>query len=101
MAEYKEIFKAFFEKTPKISKKSLNPNDYEYMNSLSAAIIHTRPKTLHWVLMAFLVTITFFLIWASIAKIDEIARGSGKVVPNGQNQVVQNLEGGIVSEILI
>ena len=52
MAEYKEIFKAFFEKTPKISKKSLNPNDYEYMNSLSAAIIHTRPKTLHWVLMA-------------------------------------------------
>ena len=101
MAEYKEIFKAFFEKTPKISKKSLNPNDYEYMNSLSAAIIHTRPKTLHWVLMAFLVTITFFLIWASVAKIDEIARGSGKVVPNGQNQVVQNLEGGIVSEILI
>lgn len=101
MAEYKEIFKAFFEKTPKISKKSLNPNDYEYMNSLSAAIIHTRPKTLHWVLMAFLVTITLFLIWASIAKIDEIARGSGKVVPNGQNQVVQNLEGGIVSEILI
>ena len=101
MAEYKEIYKAFFEKTPKISKKSLNPNDYEYMNSLSAAIIHTRPKTLHWVLMAFLVTITLFLIWASVAKIDEIARGSGKVVPNGQNQVVQNLEGGIVSEILI
>ena len=101
MAEYKEIFKAFFEKTPKISKKSLNPNDYEYMNSLSAAIIHTRPKTLHWVLMAFLVTITLFLIWAPVAKIDEIARGSGKVVPNGQNQVVQNLEGGIVSEILI
>ena len=101
MAEYKEIFKAFFEKTPKISKKSLNPNDYEYMNSLSAAIIHTRPKTLHWVLMAFLVTITLFLIWASVARIDEIARGSGKVVPNGQNQVVQNLEGGIVSEILI
>ena len=101
MAEYKEIFKAFFEKTPKISKKSLNPNDYEYMNSLSAAIIHTRPKTLHWVLMAFLVTITLFLIWASVARIDEIARGSGKGVPNGQNQVVQNLEGGIVSEILI
>ena len=101
MAKLKEISTAFFGKTPTLSKKDLNENDYEYMNSLSAAIIHTRPKTLHWVLMAFLVTITFFLIWASIAKIDEIARGSGKVVPNGQNQVVQNLEGGIVSEILI
>ena len=101
MAEYKEISKAFFQKTPKISKKSLSASDYEYMNSLSAAIIHTRPKKLHWVLMAFLITITLFLIWASIAKIDEIARGSGKVVPNGQNQIVQNLEGGIVSEILV
>lgn len=27
--------------------------------------------------------------------------GSGKVVPNGQNQIVQNLEGGIVQEILV
>lgn len=71
------------------------------MNSLSAAVIHTRPKKLHWILISFLITITIFLIWASVAKIDEIARGTGKVVPNGQNQIVQNLEGGIVSEILV
>ena len=101
MANYKEIFSAFFQKTPKLPKKALNLNDYEYMNSLSAAVIHTRPKKLHWILISFLITITIFLIWASVAKIDEIARGTGKVVPNGQNQIVQNLEGGIVSEILV
>jgi adhesin transport system membrane fusion protein len=101
MANLKEIYTAFFEKTPKLSKKILNKNDYEYMNSLSAAVIHTRSKKLHWVLISFLITITIFIIWASIAKIDEIARGTGKVVPNGQNQIVQNLEGGIVSEILV
>ena len=101
MTKYKEIYNAFFEKTPKLPKKPLNVNDYEYMNSLSAAVIHRRSKKLHWVLICFLLTITIFLVWASIAKIDEIARGSGKVVPNGQNQIVQNLEGGIVSEILI
>jgi membrane fusion protein, adhesin transport system len=101
MAKYKEIYNAFFEKTPKLPKKPLNVNDYEYMNSLSAAVIHRRSKKLHWVLISFLLTITIFLVWASVAKIDEIARGSGKVVPNGQNQIVQNLEGGIVSEILI
>lgn len=71
------------------------------MNSLSAAVLHSRSTTLHWVLIAFLITITFFIIWASLASIDEIARGNGKVVPNGQNQVIQNLEGGIVSEILV
>ena len=42
------------------------------------------------------------MIWASVAKkIDEIAKEMLKVVPNGQNQIVQNLEGGIVSEILV
>ena len=101
MANYKEIFSAFFQKTPKLPKKAINLSDYEYMISLSAAVIHTRPKKLHWILISFLITITIFLIWASVAKIDEIARGTGKVVPNGQNQIVQNLEGGIVSEILV
>ncbi|MFB1032074.1 MAG: HlyD family type I secretion periplasmic adaptor subunit [Aliarcobacter cryaerophilus] len=42
-----------------------------------------------------------FITWAAFDEIDEIARGSGKVVPNGQNQIVQNLEGGIVQEILV
>ena len=101
MAKFKEIYNAFFQKTPRLPKKPLNTNDLEYMNSLSAAVIYNRPKKLHWVLIAFLITITLFIIWASIAKIDEIARGSGKVVPNGQNQIIQNLEGGIVSEILV
>ena len=101
MAKLKKISTAFFEKTPKLSKKDLNENDYEYMNSLSAAVLHTGSRKLHWVLISFLLTITIFIIWASIAQIDEIARGTGKVVPNGQNQIVQNLEGGIVSEILV
>ena len=101
MAKFKEIYNAFFQKTPRLPKKPLNTNDLEYMKSLSAAVIYNRPKKLHWVLIAFLITITLFIIWASIAKIDEIARGSGKVVPNGQNQIIQNLEGGIVSEILV
>ena len=101
MAKLKEISTAFFGKTPTLSKKDLNENDYEYMNSLSAAVLHTGSRKLHWVLISFLLTITIFIIWASIAQIDEIARGTGKVVPNGQNQIVQNLEGGIVSEILV
>lgn len=101
MAKIKDNSKAFFEKTPKLSKKRLSANDFEYMNSLSAAVIHSTPRKLHWVLISFLITITLFLLWASFAEIDEIARGNGKVVPNGQNQIVQNLEGGIVSEILV
>ncbi|MEJ0040527.1 MAG: HlyD family type I secretion periplasmic adaptor subunit [Gammaproteobacteria bacterium] len=39
--------------------------------------------------------------WASIAQLDEVTRGEGKVIPSQQLQVVQSLEGGIVRNILV
>ena len=41
------------------------------------------------------------IVWASRATIDEVTTGQGRVIPSGQVQVVQNLEGGLVSEILV
>lgn len=38
--------------------------------------------------------------WASTTEIDKVTRGSGRVVPQQQNQIVQHFEGGIVAEIL-
>ena len=98
----KEIFKLFNNNDNlKLPKTPLNKNDYEYMKSLSSAVVFSSSKKLHWVLISFCITIFLFITWAAFAEIDEIARGSGKVVPNGQNQIVQNLEGGIVQEILV
>jgi membrane fusion protein, adhesin transport system len=91
----------YFDKHPVLPKETLNETDYEFMNSLSAAVLQMRPNKLHWVLISFLVTISIFLIWANFAEVDEISRGNGVVVPSGQNQILQNLEGGIISEILI
>ena len=44
---------------------------------------------------------TIFLTWAAFSEIDEAVKGTGKVVPSGQTKVIQNLEGGIVSGILV
>mgnify|MGYP000208601924 CR=1 FL=1 len=41
-----------------------------------------------------------FLVWAMFAEVDEITKGDGKVIPSRQLQVVQSLDGGIVSEIM-
>ena len=41
------------------------------------------------------------LAWAGFAEIDEVTRGQGRVVPASEVQVVQNLEGGIVAEVLV
>lgn len=42
-----------------------------------------------------------FIAWATFSEIDEVTRGNGKVIPSQQIQVVQNLEGGILSKLLV
>lgn len=41
------------------------------------------------------------LVWASLAQVDEVTRGEGRVIPSRQVQVVQSLDGGIVVDILV
>ena len=42
-----------------------------------------------------------FIIWASISEVEEVVRGSGKVVPSGKTKILQNFEGGIIAEIKV
>ncbi|EIB6569740.1 HlyD family type I secretion periplasmic adaptor subunit, partial [Vibrio parahaemolyticus] len=51
-----------------------------------------------WVMVLFFVAA---IGWASWAQIDQVTVGQGKVIPSSQIQVVQNLEGGLVKEILV
>jgi adhesin transport system membrane fusion protein len=41
------------------------------------------------------------LLWASVAKVDQVTRGEARVVPSQQVQIVQSVDGGVVSEILV
>jgi adhesin transport system membrane fusion protein len=59
--------------------------------------VHPIANRLFWAITLFFV---FFIVWAMLAKLDEVTRGQGKVIPSGDTQTVQNLEGGIVKEIL-
>lgn len=42
-----------------------------------------------------------FLVWASSARIEEVARAEGRVVPSGYARTVETLEGGIIRDILV
>jgi adhesin transport system membrane fusion protein len=48
-----------------------------------------------------LLVVVILLVWAAFAEIDEVTRGEGRVIPSRQLQVVQSLDGGVVSEILV
>ncbi|MCF4164691.1 HlyD family type I secretion periplasmic adaptor subunit [Zavarzinia compransoris] len=45
--------------------------------------------------------LVFFVFWAATAELDKVTRSDGRVIPSRQIQVVQNLEGGIVKDILV
>jgi membrane fusion protein, adhesin transport system len=45
--------------------------------------------------------VAIFVLWASFATLDEVTRGDGQVIPSSRIQVVQNLEGGILSDIAV
>ncbi len=82
-------------------KKSLSKRDYEFMHSLSSAVLEVAPTRLRFVLYFWVVTVFVFILWANFALVDEIARGDGEIIPSGENQIIQNLEGGIVEQILV
>lgn len=42
-----------------------------------------------------------FLWWAASTSIEEVTKANGRVIPTEQNQNVQHMEGGIISEILV
>lgn len=84
-----------------LKNKNYDAYDIRFMSSLSEAVLAKAPSNSRKILYAIVVTVTWLLIWASFAQIDEITRGSGKIIPSGKNQAVQNLEGGIVEQILV
>ena len=54
-------------------------------------------------LMIYLVgaTVLLFLVWAKFAPLDEIVRAEGEVVSASRPQIIQNLEWGILSELMV
>lgn len=42
-----------------------------------------------------------FVAWMALAKVDRVVHTAGRVVPSGKQQLVQHLEGGIVSQVFV
>jgi len=54
-----------------------------------------------WALYLMLAVVVAALTWASIAQVDMVARADARVVPDGREQVIASLEGGILRELMV
>ena len=73
--------------------------DVDLASDIRASILAQSPGGGRSIIYFTLLLVGLFFYWASVSEIEEVTRGAGKVIPSGQIQVVQNLEGGILSEI--
>ncbi|EGQ9235584.1 HlyD family type I secretion periplasmic adaptor subunit [Vibrio alginolyticus] len=79
----------------------LNDEELEFVNDKVAALLLTSPRSARFLLWI-MVSISIVMVgWASFSEIDKVIVGLGKVIPSSQVQVIQNLEGGLIKEILV
>lgn len=79
----------------------MRSSDFAYANDVRSAIEMRVPRTYRLLVRTILALLVVAGIWAHFAIVDEVTRGTGRVIPTRQTQVVQTLEGGIVQDILI
>ncbi len=59
------------------------------------------PLSQHAVLFIVVGILTFFIVWANIATLDEVTRGEGKIIPSSRVKKIQGVDKGQVEEILV
>jgi len=87
-----------------IEKKALEktPNkDLHLLNDLNAALQQEDHKVIFYSIISLFAFLVIFVIWAYNSPIDEVTRGQGSIIPNSREQVIQSLDPGILSEILV
>ncbi len=73
--------------------------DIRFMPTRLGAFFLNPPKASFLIIRYTLILFVIAIIWACLSPIDEITRAEGKIIPSSNVQVIQNLEGGIVSDI--
>ena len=79
----------------------MQAEDIDLTTDIRAAIMAQSPRGGRAIIWVVLFLFALFIVWAYYSEIEQVTRGEGKVIPSTQVQVVQNLEGGILSEILV
>jgi membrane fusion protein, adhesin transport system len=81
--------------------QDLQPADMPYVSPVaSAQVVEPAPAAMYAVYLL-LLALAVALAWASMAQVDIVAKANGRVVPDGRDQIIGSLEGGILRELLV
>lgn len=83
------------------AQAALLPGDAAYLSPVNGAHMMEPAPAAMWGVYLMLAAVVTALGWASVAQVDIVAKANGRVVPDGREQVIASLEGGILRELLV
>src|SRR5574343_974867 len=81
--------------------RRLAPADAELLQGIRKAQAAEALPRVTWVLYLMVVAVAVAVAWAALSRVDELSRADARVVPDGREQVIASLEGGILREIQV
>lgn len=80
---------------------ALRPDDLAYVSLQRAATVVEPARAASWAIYLMLAALAAAIAWAALARVEMITRGDARVIPEGREQVIASLEGGILRELLV
>lgn len=88
---------AFWKRKPKTPEG----RDLAYIADVRAAMVVDAMPGTTWTLYLMAVVVVSAIVWAGVSRVDEITRADARVIPDGKEQVIASLEGGILRELYV
>ncbi len=85
----------------KPDKRALKAEELDFVRDSRKALHGDKIRGANLLLFLITAILIGFVVWAAYADIDEVTKGEGKVIPSTSIKTIQNLEGGIVADIVI
>ena len=79
----------------------VQPSDLDFIADCKAAFLEEKMPYANVLLLTVVGIVSAFLLWAYHSRVSELTRGQGKVIPSESTQIVQSLEGGILSDLFV
>lgn len=80
---------------------ALTKEEGVFVSALHAAHIDEPLPRATWALYLLCAVVAVAIAWSALAKVDEITRSDGRIVPDGREQVIASLDAGILRELKV
>lgn len=86
---------------PDLQHDGTTIDEDSFVSDVQAAMMLQSPRGGRLILYVICAVVFLALVWSWLARIDDVVKGQGQVVPSTHVQEIQNLEGGVLEAILV